>query len=162
MILKSFTLKSCSVGLALALAAGATSAALAQGQTPAQPATPAPAPAGRPAFGPPPPSRATPLPGTQDALRRLIEQIAAGKPNYDQMTERFANSMRPKMDAAQKWFSQYGAIQAITFRGAAPPPDQGDMYYVQFANGSIVSEVAVDTAGKVEALFKPAAPPAAK
>jgi hypothetical protein len=75
-----------------------------------------------------------PTPGSQAALRRLIDGIIAGRPNYDEMSLELAQNMRPRMTALQSVMAGLGAVQSVEFRGVG---NAGwDMYEVKQEHGS--------------------------
>ena len=57
------------------------------------------------------------LPGTEAALRRMIEAAAKGQPDYDQMTPEFAVVARGQAGNLTPMIAALGPIQSITFRG---------------------------------------------
>jgi hypothetical protein len=71
------------------------------------------------------------LPGTEAALRRMIESAARGSPDYDQMTPEFADVVRQQAANIRPMISALGPIQSVIFRG--PGMGQGDRYEVRFA-----------------------------
>jgi hypothetical protein len=92
------------------------------------------------------PPRTTPQPGSQAAVRRLIEDFARGEPDYDLLPPGLAQAARDDLPALQDMFGQLGAIETITFlyvdrRGA-------DVYDVRLANASLVIWLMLDDAGR--------------
>ena len=75
-----------------------------------------------------------PTPGSEAALRRLIEGISTGQPNYAQMSTELANATRQQLPQLQAGMAHLGAVQSIEFRGVG---NQGwDMYDVKQEHGS--------------------------
>jgi hypothetical protein len=94
--------------------------------------------------------RATPLPGSEAALRRLIAGFASGKPEYGDMAPELAESMPARAPRLQAQFSALGALRSMTFRG--PDPMGGDEYELHFANGNRLMALVIGPGGKVVAL----------
>ncbi|GAA0275374.1 hypothetical protein LNAOJCKE_1037 [Methylorubrum aminovorans] len=73
-----------------------------------------------------------PLPGSEDALRRLIELTRTGTPDYALMSERLAHffkeQLRDNMRAMQAW----GDVISIKFLGVSKT-DDSDIFEVDFA-----------------------------
>ena len=104
--------------------------------------------------------RATPLPGTEAALRRMIETTARGQPDYDQYGPGLAEAVRSQLPAVQERLAALGPIQSVTFRG--PSTIGGDSFEVKFANGALLWSISLTPEGKIGgANFSPAPPPAA-
>ena len=78
--------------------------------------------------------RATPMPGSEDALRRYIDALARGEPNYHQMTPEVAWQTRRQLLLNQAILAKLGEVRAMSFRGATQLDN--DIYMVHFANGS--------------------------
>jgi beta-lactamase regulating signal transducer with metallopeptidase domain len=101
-------------------------------------------------LAPPGPStvrRMTPLPGSDEALRRHIEGVRRGDPDYDQMTREAAAATRQLLPQQRAIVSELGALRAVTFRGVNPAGN--DVYAVLFANGSAVWQIGFDDEGRI-------------
>ena len=101
------------------------------------------------------------LPGTEAALRRMIESAAQGAPDYDQMTPQFADVARQQSAYVRPLITALGPIQSVIFRG--PGMGKGDRFEVRFANGAQLWSLTLTPDGKVSgASFGPApsTPPA--
>lgn len=59
----------------------------------------------------------TPAPGGEAALRRLIDELTNGMPNYDKMSSTFAPTIRQQLPELRKALAQLGALQSVSFRG---------------------------------------------
>jgi CubicO group peptidase (beta-lactamase class C family) len=95
-----------------------------------------------------------PAAGSEATLRRMIEEIAAGKPNYDLMSQGFANATRQQLTGLQSTFAGFGALQSITFKGVGP--GGADIYQVKFEKASIDYRIWLTPEGRVEsANFRP-------
>jgi len=60
-----------------------------------------------------------PTPGSEEALRRLIEGIRGGAPNYEEMGPAFAQVMQLKLPYLKPIAVQLGEIRSIEFQGLA-------------------------------------------
>jgi hypothetical protein len=78
--------------------------------------------------------RTVPLAGSEAMLRRYIEAIDRGEPNYDRMTSEVAAQTRQQLPFNQAILSRLGALRAMSFRGVSGLGS--DVYVVHFANGS--------------------------
>jgi hypothetical protein len=87
---------------------------------------------GQPARATPP--RTVPLAGSEAMLRRYIEAIDRGEPNYDRMTFEVAAQTRQQLPFNQAILSRLGALRAMSFRGVSGLGS--DVYIAHFANGS--------------------------
>src|SRR5204863_9920615 len=58
--------------------------------------------------------------GSEAAVRRMVEGIIAGKPNFDLMSPGLANATRQQLSGIQSTFAGFGALQSITFKGVGP------------------------------------------
>src|SRR6266853_1671927 len=92
--------------------------------------------------------------GTEAALRRSIAEVAAGKPDYDQMGAGFAAAVREQLPHVQKIFTELGAIEAVKFKGV--DPEGSDQYHVTFEHGAAEFTIRLGPDGKiVVAAFQP-------
>ena len=99
--------------------------------------------------------RTTPLPGTEAALRHMIEAAASGHPDYDQVIPAFADLVRSQAPVIDPLLAALGPIEFITFRG--PSMIGGDSYEVRFARGAQFWSISLTPDGKVNgANFGPA------
>jgi len=88
-----------------------------------------------------------PIRGSEEALRRLIEGIRTGAPNYDEMGPALAQLTRKQLPRLQSVSTSLGAIQAIEFQGVG---SQGwDVYDVQREHGSSRWRIALGSDGKI-------------
>ena len=106
-------------------------------------------------------SRDKPLPGTEAALRHMIETTASGQPDYDQLVPGFAQFVRSDLSNVQPLLAGMGPIQSVIFRGPGMAPGMagGDSFEVRFAKGAQIWSLSLTPDGKVEgANFWPALP----
>lgn len=75
-------------------------------------------------------------PGSETALRKLIADLAAGRPDYAAMDSDIAAATRRMQAGMQADLTRLGAIKSVTFRGVGVVG--GDEFDVQFANGAAV------------------------
>jgi CubicO group peptidase (beta-lactamase class C family) len=90
----------------------------------------------------------TAAPGSDAALRKMIEDMREGKPDYDSMSAGLANATRQQMAQIQPAIVQLGAIQSLTFKGVGPLGP--DIYEVKFEKGSLEYRIWLSPDGKVE------------
>ncbi len=90
----------------------------------------------------------TPVPGSDAALRKMIEDVRLGKPNYDLMSSGLAAATRQQLPQLQATIVQLGALQAMTFKGVGPAG--ADIYLVKFENGALEYRILVGPDGKIE------------
>lgn len=101
--------------------------------------------------------RTTPLPNSQAAVRRNIEDLMAGAPHYELMAKDLADTTRIELPRLQDMLGKLGPIKSVTFRNIGP--GGLDVYDVAMANGSVQSGIFVEPDGKIEAVWiHPAAP----
>ena len=100
----------------------------------------------------------TATPGAEVALRKYIEGIASGMPDYDAMTPEWARTARQSLAFAQRAAAAAGAIQSMEFGGI--DPDGRNIYVVHQANGITNARIGLDAAGKIDfAMLRPAPAP---
>jgi bla regulator protein blaR1 len=97
-------------------------------------------------------SRQQPQNGSETALRKHIDAIEAGAPNYEDMTAPLQEAVRKQLPVLELSFKEYGPIQSVEFRGV---DDAGsDKYLVTYQSGK-QSEwfIRLDADGKVSGLL---------
>jgi hypothetical protein len=92
----------------------------------------------------------TQLPGSEAALRRVIEEVRGGAPNYDLLGSGLAATIRQQLPQIQAQIVQLGAVRSMSFKGVGPAG--ADIYQVQFANGAIEFRIGIGPDGKVDPL----------
>jgi CubicO group peptidase (beta-lactamase class C family) len=90
----------------------------------------------------------TPAPGSETALRKLIEGVRLGKPDYDTMSSGLAAATRQQLPQLQSTVTELGAIQSVTFKGVGPAGP--DIYQVKFEKGSLEYRIWLAADGKVD------------
>jgi len=91
--------------------------------------------------------RSTQLAGTEAALRRLIDGVTSGNPDYGIMSPPFAALTRQQLTGLQGMFSPLGELRSVAFREVDMMG--GDSYDVVFANGALRMAVMLGADGKV-------------
>ncbi|MFT4120058.1 M56 family metallopeptidase [Bradyrhizobium sp.] len=93
--------------------------------------------------------RAVPIANGEDMLRRYIEGVGKGQPDYEHMTSEVANITRQQLPFDQAILARLGALRAVSFRGVTAL--DSDIYVAQFANGSAEWRIGVrnDTITKI-------------
>jgi hypothetical protein len=91
--------------------------------------------------------RSTPLPGGEEALRRYIDAVARGRPDYDQMTPQLAEQTRRDLAVNQAILARLGVLRAVSFRGATLFGN--DIYMTHFANGSAEWRIGLAKQGRI-------------
>ena len=88
-----------------------------------------------------------PSPGTEPALRRLVEGLRTGRPNYEQMGPVLAEATRQQLASLHRDVSEAGAIQSIRFVGVG---NGGvDVYAVQHEHRVLYWRIGLDSDGKI-------------
>jgi CubicO group peptidase (beta-lactamase class C family) len=96
-----------------------------------------------------------PTPGAEAALRRTIQELQAGAPNYDLMVPAFADVTRQQLPQLKAALGQWGEVQSVTFKGV-DPQGGADIYSVKFANASTEWRIILTPDGKTAGmLFRP-------
>jgi CubicO group peptidase (beta-lactamase class C family) len=96
----------------------------------------------------------TQSPGTEAALRRNIEELQRGEPNYDQMSPQLADITRQQLPQLKATMAQLGALQSVTFTGVGP--GGADIYQVKFEHGTTEWRIMLGSNGKTVSIgFRP-------
>src|SRR5258708_2990669 len=59
----------------------------------------------------------TAAPGSEAALRKMIEDVRLGKPDYDTMSSGLAGATRQQLPQLQSKIIELGAVESVTFKG---------------------------------------------
>jgi hypothetical protein len=89
----------------------------------------------------------SPGPGTEAALRRLIEGIISGAPDYRDMTPVVAEATRQQLPKLESDIGQSGPVQTIRFLGVGNKGE--DVYLVTHERRPWNWRIALDSAGKI-------------
>jgi DNA-binding transcriptional MerR regulator len=88
-----------------------------------------------------------PLPGSEAALRRLVEGIQAGNPPYEEMSYQLKQLVRPQLPLLQPLAEYLGAFRSIEFRGVG---NEGwDQYDVHRERGTSRWQILLSADGKI-------------
>jgi len=95
-----------------------------------------------------------PAPGSEAQLRRVIEGLRTGQPDYSQMVPQFADITRRQLSDLKSTVVQLGAVQSVTFKGVGP--GGADIYEVKFENGLVEFRIGLTPDGKIAGIgFRP-------
>jgi hypothetical protein len=90
----------------------------------------------------------TPSPGTEAFLRRHIESLEKGQPNYEEMMPDVAAIVRRQLPGTMAMIARWGALKSITFKSVGPAGK--DIYDVAFDHGRAEWRIApLSSDGKV-------------
>jgi CubicO group peptidase (beta-lactamase class C family) len=87
-------------------------------------------------------------PGSEAALRRMIEELRTGKPNYDLMSAGLAAATRQQLPQLQPTIVGLGNLKSVEFKGVGPAG--ADIYQTTFDNGALEWRLSLAPDGKVE------------
>lgn len=90
----------------------------------------------------------SPSPGTEPALRRLVEGLRTGEPNYEEMGPALAEATRQQLTNLHSDISEAGAIQSIRFVGVGN--GGADVYFVQHEHRTMYWRIGLDSHGKIQ------------
>jgi CubicO group peptidase (beta-lactamase class C family) len=90
----------------------------------------------------------TAAPGSEAALRRMIEELRVGKPDYDLLSPGLGNATRQQLPQLQSMIVGLGALQSVNFKGVGP--GGADIYQVKFEKGSLEYRIWLGADGKTE------------
>lgn len=96
--------------------------------------------------------RTAPLPGSEAALRKLIEGEASGTHDFSIMTAGMANAVRAQARQTRELYSRFGALKSIEFKGAGP--QNSDTFTATYDNATVEYRVTLDAEGKMGANFR--------
>ena len=96
----------------------------------------------------------TQSPGTEAAVRRAIQELQLGQPNYDPMSAQMAAITRQQLPQLKTAIAQFGALESVTFKGVGP--GGADIYEVKFEHAATEWRVTLGPDGKTQGLnFRP-------
>jgi len=89
----------------------------------------------------------TPTPGSEQALRRLIDGVRTGTPDYEEMSPALTQVIQRQLPRLQPISSYLGEIRSIEFQGVGA---QGwDVYDVHRERGTARWRIALGSDGKI-------------
>jgi hypothetical protein len=87
------------------------------------------------------------------ALRKVIDEFRADKPDYTTMTDELRDRITPKADQVHNLLTGLGDIKSVTVVGLMPDAASGTIFFrVIFANASIDWLIQLAPDGKLSAL----------
>jgi hypothetical protein len=89
-----------------------------------------------------------PLAGSESAVRELLTGIAAGKPNYERMTPRFADLTRQQLTGLQGFIGSFGPLENLTFKSVGP--EGADIYDAKFEKNLLHVALRLDDEGRID------------
>jgi hypothetical protein len=92
----------------------------------------------------------TQSPGTEAALRRSIQELQQGEPNYTLMSAQWAEITRQQLPQMKAAMVQLGAVQSVSFKGVGP--GGADIYEVKFEHATTEWRIALDSDGKTQGI----------
>jgi CubicO group peptidase (beta-lactamase class C family) len=90
-------------------------------------------------------------PGAEAALRRNIEGLQRGEPDYEMMSPQLADIIRQQLPELKATMAQLGALQSVTFTGVGPAG--ADIYQVKFEHGTTEWRIMLGPDGKAVSIF---------
>jgi len=90
----------------------------------------------------------TAAPGSEAALRKMIEDLRAGKPDYDSMSAGLAGATRQQLSMLQSDIVGLGKVTSVTFKGVGPAGP--DIYLVQLEKGALEYRIWMAPDGKID------------
>ena len=97
-------------------------------------------------------------PGSEAAVRRLVEELRNGKPNYELMSSAQARETRRQITQHETTIAKLGALQSLTFNGVGPAGP--NIYLATFEKGSLEWRVWLNLDGSVDVFrYRDVSPP---
>src|SRR5262249_18474823 len=93
------------------------------------------------------PRRTSPMSGSEQALRRNIDALRRGEPNYDEMTPQVAAYTRQGLGLNREILTMFGVLRAMSFRTVTATGN--DMYIAHFTDGSAEWRIGLVKEGKI-------------
>jgi D-alanyl-D-alanine-carboxypeptidase/D-alanyl-D-alanine-endopeptidase len=89
----------------------------------------------------------TQSPGSEAAVRRIIDELKLGQPKYELMTPGFADVTRQQLPQLKALIIQLGAMESVSFKGVGP--GGADIYEVKFEHGLTEWRIMLEADGKI-------------
>jgi beta-lactamase regulating signal transducer with metallopeptidase domain len=89
----------------------------------------------------------TATPGSEDALRRDVAELAVGKPDYERMSPELAAVTKDMLAGYQRQFQALGTLNALKFMGV--DPKGWDVYEADFEHGKVEGHISMMPDGKI-------------
>jgi len=90
----------------------------------------------------------TPAPGSDIALRKMIEDLQSEKPSYSLLNPGLAAMVSQQLPQTQSTLAKLGALQSMTFKAVGPAGP--DIYTVKFESGALEYRVWLGANGKID------------
>ncbi|HKD79588.1 MAG TPA: serine hydrolase [Candidatus Angelobacter sp.] len=90
----------------------------------------------------------TAAPGSEAALRKLVADLGAGKPDYNSMGSDLAEATRRQLPNLQSMISKLGAIQSAAFQRVGP--GGADIYLIALEKGALEGRIRLGADGKID------------
>jgi hypothetical protein len=87
----------------------------------------------------------SPSPGNEPALRRLVDGLISGKPNYDEMSPELDKAAHDQLPNLHSDMAQLGSVQSIGFVGVGNGGE--DIYIVKHEHGERYWRILLDSKG---------------
>ena len=95
-----------------------------------------------------------PAPGAEEAIRRSIQELRSGAPNYELMSPQLAEATRQQLPQLQSAMEQLGALQSLKFKEVGASGE--DVYEVGFEHARTEWRIVLGAGGKMTGLtFRP-------
>src|SRR5262249_61527349 len=88
----------------------------------------------------------TAAPGSEAAVRRMIEELRLGKPNYDLLSPGLASATREQLPQLRSMIVEMGVLQSMILKGVGP--GGADIYQLKFEKGSLDYRIGLEANGK--------------
>jgi hypothetical protein len=89
-------------------------------------------------------------PGSEAAVRRDIEELRRGQPDYSLMGPDISNVTRQQLPMLTSTIQKLGAVQSVKFTGVGP--GGRDIYEVKFENGLTEFRIGMTPDGKIDGI----------
>ncbi len=90
----------------------------------------------------------TPAPGSEAALRKMIEDLRLNKPDANLMSPELFARMRGQLEQLPTPIAQLGSLQSVTFSAVGPAGP--DIYTAKYEKGSLIYRIWLGPDGKIE------------
>jgi len=93
----------------------------------------------------------TASPGSEAAIRRIVEELRIGKPNYDLMSTDLSRQTRRQLTEHEATMAKLGALRSVTFKSVGPAGP--NIYLATFEKGSLEWRIWMNLDGAVDVFF---------
>jgi hypothetical protein len=88
--------------------------------------------------------------GSEAAIRRDIEELRAGEPKYDRMSDALGAVTRRQLPQLKAMIAGLGSVESVSFKSVAP--NGADIFEVKFEHGSTEWRIIMAPDGKIESV----------